>query len=159
MISGGVAGAARADGDPASDFLYSADVFLPYEAPISQAVKRQLAATVKASRRAGYRIKVALIGSAYDLGSVPSLYFKPQLYAKFLWLELSGFYKGPLLVAMPNGFGFYNGRQSKKEQAVLRRLPRGHDSNSFVRATINAVVKLAAVSGHRFRAPSGSGQK
>jgi hypothetical protein len=154
---GGVAGAARADGDPASDFLYSTEVFLPYEAPISPAVKRQLVATVKVSRQSGYRIKVAVIGSAYDLGSVRSLYFKPQLYAKFLWQELSGLYRGRLLVAMPNGFGFYNGKEAKKEQALLRPLPRGHNPNSFVRATTNAVVKLAAASGHRFRAPSING--
>jgi hypothetical protein len=150
----GATGAARADGDPASDVLYSTDVFLPYEAPIPKAVKQQLTETVKASRQAGYRIKVAVIGSTYDLGSVTSLYFKPQRYANFLWVELSGFYKGPLLVAMPNGFGFFSGKRSKKEQTLLRRLPLGHDANSFVRGTTNAVVKLAAANGHRFEAPS-----
>ena len=152
---GGSMSTARADGDPASDVLYSSDVFLPYEAPIPSATKRQLVAAVKAARQAGYPIKVAVIGSQYDLGSVTSLYLKPQQYAKFLWLELSGFYHGRLLVAMPNGFGFYGGKTPKNDQRLLLHLPLGHDANSFVAATTSAVVKLAAADGHRFRPPSG----
>ena len=100
-----LAGGATADGDPASDVLIAGSVFMPYPPPPPAAV-RPLAAAINAVELKGDRVKVAVIVTAQDLGSVPSLYGHPQDYAKFLSLELSFIYKGPLLVVMPSGFGF-----------------------------------------------------
>ena len=65
------AGAARADGDPASDVLLTENVFLPFTPAVSTALARTLTTTVARAHAAGYPIKVALIESAMDLGADP----------------------------------------------------------------------------------------
>ena len=42
----------------------------------------------------GYEIRVALIASRYDMGSVGVLYRQPKRYARFLGQELAFVYKG-----------------------------------------------------------------
>ena len=80
----------------------------------------QLTTAVKASAKAGVRMKVAVIGSEQDLGSVPSLFGKPSLYARFLGTELESFYTQRLLVVMPSGFGvFFDGKPTTREIAAL----------------------------------------
>ena len=56
-------------------------------------------------RDAGLPIKVAIIGNKTDLGAVPQLWAKPQVYARFLGAELRFVYKDTLLIVMPQGFG------------------------------------------------------
>ena len=51
----------------------------------------------------GYRVKVAVIASGADLGAIPSLFGKPTEYSRFLGVELSMYYVGPLLIVMPAG--------------------------------------------------------
>ncbi len=96
---------ARADGDPASDYLLTRSTFVPPDLGIPAADAARLAQTVALARAAGYPIRVALIGSAYDLGSVASVYRRPKFYARFLGKELTLVYHGRLLVVMPNGYG------------------------------------------------------
>jgi hypothetical protein len=100
-----LAGAASADGDPASDVLISQETFVPYPSPAATAVKALVGAVHLVDVK-GDRVKVAVIAKQSDLGSVPSLYGHAQNYAKFLSVELSFIYKGPLLIVMPSGFGF-----------------------------------------------------
>jgi hypothetical protein len=111
------ASGALADGDPASDFLVQQDVFVPYPPP-SPAATRSLAAAVAAVTAKGDRVKVAVIATPQDLGSVPSLFGKPQDYATFLAAELAFAYKGPLLVVMPAGAGFVGGSAALASAAV-----------------------------------------
>lgn len=61
---------ARPDGDPASDFLISRDVFLPYSAEIDDDTLTRLETVVRDAGERGFRIRVALIAQPYDLGSV-----------------------------------------------------------------------------------------
>src|SRR5258705_331964 len=91
--------AARADGDPASDTLLSANVFLPYRAASAGAMTalRQQVASVYA---AGNRVKVAVVADKEDLGAIPGLFDKPADYVRFLGQEISTLYAGPLLVVM-----------------------------------------------------------
>jgi hypothetical protein len=144
-VSGQGVRAARADGDPASDVLYVQDVFVTYTAPSPDLVTALTGEVAKANT-AGYRIKVAVIASAIDLGSVPALFDQPQLYAQFLGTELSSFYTNRLLVVMPNGFGIYNnGAGTDAEASVLRGLQiEGADPDSLTRAATEAVQNLAA---------------
>jgi len=100
--------AARADGDPASDVLATQPLFLPHDAGIPTAQQVQLGELLQAAARNGYQIRVAVIASRSDLGSVTELWRQPQAYARFLDHELSLVYHGPLLVAMPGGFGYYD---------------------------------------------------
>ena len=57
----------------------------------------QLVALLAAARRSGYQLRVALIASSTDLGSVTELWRQPQSYAQFLGQELSLVYRGPVL--------------------------------------------------------------
>src|SRR2546422_4920402 len=80
---------ARADVDPASDVLYLQDVFLPYTPKVCSQLSGALRKLTSVSRKSGYPVKVAVIGSARDLGGAPQLFGKPQEYAKFLRGELA----------------------------------------------------------------------
>jgi hypothetical protein len=133
------------DGDPASDVLITDNVYFPYPAP----GREPTAALGKSVRRVfahGYRIKVAVIASRFDLGSVPQLFNQPNVYAEFLGTELSNWYIGPLLVAMPSGFGIYDGgRSTAREKRVLARLtPNKRSAGTLVASTAGAVERLLA---------------
>jgi hypothetical protein len=133
--------AARADGDPASDYLIADDVYVPIAAPSGPAAAslRAAAAAVYASRQ---RVKVAVIAGKADLGAVPSLFDQPATYARFLGQELRAYYIGPLVVVMPAGFGVYDGgRSTAAEQAVLEHLPRGGSSATELTATAADAVR------------------
>lgn len=102
---GGICCSALADGDPASDYLLNQQVFVLLQTGGTPPAQRQLSNVVAAANKAGFPIRVAVISSEYDLGSVSVLWKKPQTYARFLGIELSLAYKGLLLVVMPNRFG------------------------------------------------------
>ena len=142
-LAGLTSQAARADGDPASDVLYFQDVFLPYAKPSADAAK-QLTATVAAANKAGFAIKVAVIQSEQDLGSVPSLFNRQDLYARFLGTELKLFYTQRLLVVMPAGFGIYdNGKPVDAEKAALAGVQIASPSpDDLTNAATAAVLKL-----------------
>jgi phosphate/sulfate permease len=142
------AGAARADGDPASDYLIAQKVFFPYDAKIPQDEQRKLLAAVQSANTQGFKIRVALIWSDYDLGSVAVLWRKPRTYARFLGEELFYYFSGPLLIVMPSGFGFNHGKHdTKSAYAVLAKIPIGDTPASLAAAATTAVQKLAAAQG------------
>jgi len=135
---------ARADGDPASDVLYTQDVFLPYARPsadVTDALQRQVDAVWSSK---GARVKVAVIQSPTDLGSIPSLFGKPADYASFLGQELTLVYRGPLLVVMAAGFGVYDhDRSTAGELRVLAGLKvGGSSSDDLTKAAATAVDRL-----------------
>jgi hypothetical protein len=145
-LGASAAPAARADGDPASDVLYFQDVFLPYARPSADAAA-QLTATVADANRAGFRIKVAVIQAEQDLGSVPSLFNRQDLYARFLGIELKSFYAQRLLVVMPAGFGVYaGGRPTTAEKAALAGISiASPNPDDLTAAATAAVLKLRQV--------------
>jgi len=146
------AGVARADGDPASDVLVAQPVFLPADAGVPPADAARLTALVREARRAGYPVKVAVVASSYDLGSVTALWRKPQTYARFLGTELSLLYRGRLLTVMPNGIGVYHhGLPVAREQRVLAGV--GVDRGDLAATAAAAVQRLAAADGHRLAEP------
>ena len=151
---GGHPGSARGDGDPASDVLYSQSVFLPQDAGMSSGQQAQLGALLQTAQRSGYHIKVALIASPADLGSVTPLWREPRNYALFLGQELSLVYRGVLLVVMPNGFGLYGrGGPVAAEQSALGPLhPPG--AGGLGTAALTAIERLATASGYRLAVPS-----
>jgi hypothetical protein len=139
---------ARADGDPASDYLITQKVFFPYDLKVPTAKQQQLVALIDEANRAGFTLRVALISSSYDLGSVTSLWQKPQTYARFLGAELTYVYKNRLLVVMPNGFGFnQRGRSSAPAYAVLAKIPVKSGPTGLVDSSLAAVTALAKASG------------
>jgi hypothetical protein len=137
---------ALADGDPASDVLLGQTVFLPY-APISPTVQRQLYAVTAAAAKAGYPLRVALIGARSDLGVVPALFDKPRQYARFLSSELTGVVNGPVLVVMPSGFGLA-ARGNALSTSALNGVRVAPGTDGLGTAAVAATERLAAAAGH-----------
>lgn len=135
---------AQADGDPASDYLLVQRVFVPSEGATAAKEQRALTAAVTAANKAGFKIRVAVIFSNYDLGSVTVLWRKPQTYARFLGAELAFVYSQRLLVLMPNGFGFNWPKHSPKpEYAILAKVPLEHGAAGMLASATAAVQALA----------------
>lgn len=151
--------AASADGDPASDYLLTQSVFLPFNARVDAGSAKHLNDVIAAADRAGFKIKTALILGPSDLGTAFSLIHKPQRYAEFLGLELSFVYRQRLLVVMPNGFGYsVKGNPDPKAAGVLRTVPApGADLTKEADAATLAIQRLAAAEGHRLVVSSGNG--
>jgi hypothetical protein len=141
--------AAHADGDPASDYLLTLQTFVPPDLGVSKSDQKRLEDTVSLARSRGFPIRVAVIGSTYDLGSVGSLMGKPKEYARFLGQELRLVYHGRLLVVMPNGFGTStNGKATPADQAVVDKLPApGKSGDDLVQGAIDGVHALAKAHG------------
>ena len=155
-----VPGSAQANGDPASDVLLTAQTFLPFEAPISDSAKNDLNKTVAEANAKGYPIRVAIIAFTGDLGTAGSLWGKPQPYAKFLWNELSFQYDKRLLVAMPAGFGVYNGTKPvDRELAALKNVKAGQIPTDLTKSAAEAVRQLAAADGVKVAKPSSGGSQ
>jgi len=148
---GGLRGvsAARADGDPASDVLVTQSVFVPLELTITRQTNA-LEALLAASGRAGFPIRVALIDSAKDLGTVTALWRRPVAYARYLGTELSLAFHGQVAVVMPNGIGIDPGpiAPTAGERAVAAGLAAPGAGPALVTAAIAAVRRLAAAAGH-----------
>ena len=141
-------GGARADGDPASDYLIGQKVFLPYDAKISRTAQRKLLAAVQSANRQGFRVRVALIWSDYDLGVVTSLWKQPRRYARFLGVELSYYFKGRLLIVMPSGFGFnWPKHDTAAAYNELAGVPIAPTPDGLATAATTAVQRLASKSG------------
>jgi hypothetical protein len=140
-----LAGTAAADGDPASDYLITTDSYVPYQGASKRSIA-QLQAKIAAAFARSYRIKVAVIATKLDLGSVPSLFNKPQAYAKFLGQEIATAYVGPLLIVMPAGFGIYDGgRSTAAEGRVLKKLQvTGRSADALTLLAATTVQKLTA---------------
>ncbi len=154
LTAGGVPAAARADGDPASDVLVTQTLFLPWDAGVSAGQQAQLTTLLREAEHDGYPLRVALIASSSDLGSVTELWGQPQSYANFLGDELSLVYRGALLVVMPDGFGLYrlNGSLGA-EQAALAGMRSTVAGASLGTAALLATQHLAAAAGHPLSIP------
>ncbi len=147
---------ARGDGDPASDFLLSQQVFVLLQSSTTPPAQKALTEVVASAKTAGFPIRVAVISSEYDLGSVSVLWKKPQTYARFLGIELSLAYKGPLLVVMPNGFGFnWPGHSTAAAYRVLAKVKVPPGEVGTLTAAQAAVRRLAAAAGVQLATGSG----
>jgi hypothetical protein len=144
----GAPGAAHANGDPASDVLPVSQVFLPYEAPISSEAATRLKKTVAAANSKGYKVRVAVIPFTGDLGTAVALWKRPQLYAKFLGKEIAFVYPDRTLIAMPSGFGVYNGdKPVTKELAAIKAIEPGTTPTDLTESAADAVRAMASADG------------
>lgn len=151
--SGLLAGSARADGDPASDVLATQTLFLPGDAGIPADQQAQIGALVRSAQEDGFPIRVAIVASPADLGSITELWRQPQNYARFLAQELSLVDRGQLLVVMPNGYGVDRLAASpSSEPSALAgtRIP----GTNLGAATLAAVRSLAAAAGDKLPIPT-----
>ena len=148
LAAAALVGDARADGDPASDYLLSQQVFFPFSVKYPDSRQQQLAALVKDANGKGYKIRVALIANKSDLGAVTSLWGQPRTYAHFLGQELAFLYKGPLLIVMPAGLGFNHTKHpTTQEYALLKQVAKPQGADGLIDTAEVAVQKLAASHG------------
>jgi hypothetical protein len=155
LACGSFATEARADGDPASDVLATQPLFLPQDAGIPFAQQGQVTGLVEAADRSGYPIRVAIIASSTDLGSVTELWHQPQTYARFLGQELSLVYRGPLLVVMPGGYGISaGGLPDPAGASSLAGLRTPTGGAALGAAALTAIERLAEASGHSLAVPA-----
>jgi hypothetical protein len=152
---------AQANGDPASDYLLVQSIFLPFNAKVDPDATAELADVIREADKKDFRIRVAVIGSRYDLGTAFSLFNKPQRYAEFLGLELSFQYRDRLLVVMPKGYGYsIGGKPDPAGIRVVKKLPPpGPDATKEVEGATRAIRRLAAVEGHVLPAGGGGGSE
>jgi hypothetical protein len=151
--------AARANGDPASDYLLTQNVFVPFTTKIDRKAVQRLDGLLRDAKQQGFPIRAALVLSPSDLGTAFSLFGQPEKYAEFLGLELAFVYRGRLLVVMPGGYGYsVKGNPDPQASALLKTLPPpGKDATKEVEAAIVAVQRLAAGAGHRLATPKVAG--
>jgi hypothetical protein len=141
-----------ANGDPASDVLHVANVFLPGERPPAP-VAAQLRRTAARAQDAGYQVRAAIIAEPADLGLEGRFWERPQEYADFLARELVQLY-GPsartgVLIVMPAGYGLAGKPVSAAERRTLGRLvvPSPATPERLTRAAATALERLAAADG------------
>jgi hypothetical protein len=155
---------ARGNIDPASDVLLLQNLFLPYQPKVCSELADPLRDMLGKTSKDGFPLKVAVISSRADLGGAPQYLGRPQPYAKFLGGELGVF--GPdvgrdlaanltLLTVMKEGFGYYRSGSAPNVATEARRLPKpgSSDPSALVRATLNAVPKVARAAGHPVAVP------
>lgn len=142
-----LAPAAHADGDPASDILAVQQLFVPSDANVASGEQLQLGALLAEAAHRGYPLRVAIVASATDLGSVSALWPRPAAYARFLGAELALVYHGTVLVVMPNGYGLDVTASNTRTASGKAELPLpGRHLGS---ASIAAVERLSASAGVR----------
>jgi len=153
------AAGAAADGDPASDYLIGQNVFYSFDTGIPSTNAQRLNTMVTNANRSGFPIRVALIQKNSDLGAAYPLYGKPQQYAQFLGQELVFVYPKPLLIVMPNGFGYaVAGKPAPAEKRRLAGIAApGTEGARLADAATLAVQRLARASGHDLPLPKTSG--
>jgi hypothetical protein len=140
---------ALADGDPASDILATQSLDVPTDSGASPEQIDTLNALLTAAAHVGYAVRVAVIASPSDLGSIGSLWRQPQKYADYVGVELSEVAPGRVLVVMPNGFGLYQpGMTPAAAQAQLARTPAPPRGRNLAVRAAGGVENLAAASGY-----------
>jgi hypothetical protein len=143
--------AALADGDPASDWLLSGATFLsPYDGRIPTPEQAKLKAMLASAQAQGLPLKLAVIVTSYDLGSVPVLFNDPQRYAKFLGLEDYNWWRDELIVVMPKGYGIYKAANlPKADRNAIKRLaaPASKSGPALAAAAEKALNAIAAEHG------------
>jgi hypothetical protein len=153
----GLPAGARADADPPSDILLLQDVYVPFQPKVSVTLEQQLTALAAQAKKAGFPIKVAIVGSALDLGGVPAYFGKPQQYAQFLYSEITqptG--KQTLLVVMPAGIGLVSPPSGGANAISGLKVPPNAKSDQLATIALQAVRKLAAAAGHPVSGGGGS---
>src|SRR4051812_18324713 len=135
--------AAHANGDPASDVLLLQDAYLPYSPEVPKPIETALTNLLKQSKQKGFPLKVAVIATKNDLGSVPQFFGTPQPYAQFLESEISFNKPKPLLVVQPAGYGTANAGPDATKALEGLEPPAADSGDALGRAAIQGTIKLA----------------
>jgi hypothetical protein len=137
---------ALAHGDPTTHYLESSDFYPGFSVKrASQASELKLMGLLEAAKKAGYPMKVSLLGDESDVADRPQMLKHPQKYANFVATELkrsSVKLVGPVIVISPSGIGIAGPGAEKLE------ITPGDDGEHFVSAASTAIRQLARDAGH-----------
>ena len=143
-----LAGQAGAHGDPASEYLVDHQAFFPLYETLPQETQLKLAALVRDANARGFAIRIAVIAGKRDLGTEGDAWRKPQTYANAVDADVVYYYKGRVLVVMPNGFGLrYPKHSTAAEQALLAKIAIAPTPVGLAAAATTAIERLAAAQG------------
>jgi len=148
---------ALANGDPASDVLYSTDIYYPSSTPVPSATAHALDAIVREAKRKGRPIKVGLIATRTDLGTAASLWDYPDRYAGFLTTELGKYVTAPVLIVTPQGFGLGQVGRILSTKPLEGIDVSGSDPDSLARAAVEGVSKLTGTAAPRLPGSTADG--
>ena len=160
LLALALAPSALANGDPASHVLLPPDirVYMTNGATDGK-LEKTVQSTAQRVTDAGLPIKVAIIGNKTDLGAVPQLWAKPQVYARFLGAELRFVYRDTLLIVMPHGFGINGPYPLPRALAALSGIDPRKDTTpqGLADAADKAMRALAAADGKKVSGGDGGG--
>lgn len=144
LVTGAVA--ARAD-DPVAGTLARSSLFVPADATAPHRLLAELRRYAVYGIRHGFPVRVAVIASAYDLGPVIALWRRPQAAARFVAGRLArGGARRPVLVVMPDGFGFaWPGHSVRRADRDLRQIPITAGRTGLIKAAVRATHIVALV--------------
>jgi hypothetical protein len=137
---------ARADGDPASDFLLFGPYYVPLQPPPAKLVRDELNALLRGAATQKKPLRVAVIRTKEDLGAFPQLFGKPKAYARLLSNEIAFAYKGPLLIVMPHGFATRHIPAARQKLLSTVKID-STSPDAMTRTTIDASRKLLTAAG------------
>ena len=134
---------ALAHGDPSVHYLESSD-FYPGSVSQSEQTQLQLLGLLDASKRAGYPIKVSIVGGDIDVPDMPEMVKRPQRYAEYVTDALKSSrveLNGPVLIVTPHGYGVAGPGATRLKSADI-------PADGLDAAAITAVRELARAGGH-----------
>jgi hypothetical protein len=138
--------AALAHGDASTHYLETGDFYPGFSVQrASQATELKLMGLLDAAKKAGYPIKVSIIGDLSDVNDRPEMLTHPQRYADFVTRELERSHVklvGPVVIISPSGIGVAGPGAQKIDLAT------GSSGEQNVDTAMTAVRQLAQAGGH-----------
>jgi hypothetical protein len=138
--------AAQAHGDASTHYLETSDFYPGFSVQrASPATELKLMGLLEAAKKAGYPIKVSIIGDLSDVNDKPEMLTHPQRYAAYVTraLEISRIkLVGPVVIISPSGIGVAGPGAEKIDVAT------GSNGEQHVAAAMTAVRQLAQAGGH-----------
>jgi hypothetical protein len=145
---------ALAHGDASAHYLETGTLYPAFGMRPSQATELKLMGLLDAAQKAGYPIKVSLVGDKSDVNDRPEMLRKPQTYAAWVATELrkaSVPMVGPVLIVSPYGIGIAGPDVARGDaQRLLAglRVPAAAGGDQLAETALAAVRQVAELSGH-----------
>jgi hypothetical protein len=158
VVLGLVGGAPAARAEDPAEILPYLNVAGPSQAP-GAAVSQRLRQATERAAAAGVPVKVALIRTAEDLEGATDFVGRPSAYAHALGRQISYYFAGQVVVAMPDGLG----TAGPLPAALVRRALAGvrvdcrGSPDDLARAATIAVNRLVAAAPKPAAGGGGSG--
>jgi hypothetical protein len=135
---------ALAHGDASTHYLESGNFYPGFGERASQATELKLMGLLDAAQKAGYPIKVSILGDESDVSDTPAMLKHPQRYAEFVARELirSNELSAPVIIVSPYGIGVAGPGAEKIDVST------GTSGDQRDQAAMAAVRTLAEAGGH-----------